>query len=336
MTFGQLDFLCSRIPAPLCTLVGPYSINEITGIDASGVEPQCFARSIDLANTVIFEVGAAFVNIAALFVIGIIVLSVRSKYTAVGRKEILDFFYLYGLLTIASLLVDSGVVPPATKPYPYFVAAQCGLASATCWCLLVNGFVGFQLYEDGTTLSSWIIRIVSSCGFALTFVVSLLTFQSWGGLSPTNTVGLFVVLYILNIVALVVYVLCQAVLVLFTLQDMWPLGDIALGIFCFVAGQVLLNVFSSTICEHTKHYVDGLIFASMCNLFTVMMIYKYWDSITSEDLEFSVSANAVAPPTVNPWDQKEFYDEDRRSRVYANDGSEYTGSFYALRNNATY
>ena len=41
-----------------------------------------------------------------------------------------------------------------------------------------------------------------------------------------------------------------------------------------------------------KHYLDGLFFATICNLLAVMMVYKYWDSITKEDLEFSVTSKA--------------------------------------------
>jgi hypothetical protein len=37
-----------------------------------------------------------------------------------------------------------------------------------------------------------------------------------------------------------------------------------------------------------KHYLDGLFFGTTFNLLAVMMVYKYWDSITKEDLEFSI------------------------------------------------
>ena len=62
-----------------------------------------------------------------------------------GRKEILAFFYTYMLLTFFSLLVDAGVVPPGNDAYPYFVSIQNGFSSALITCLLINGFVGFQL-----------------------------------------------------------------------------------------------------------------------------------------------------------------------------------------------
>lgn len=36
--------------------------------------------------------------------------------------------------------------------------------------------------------------------------------------------------------------------------------------------------------------MDGLFFANTLILLSVMMVYKYWDSITKDDLEFSVGA----------------------------------------------
>jgi hypothetical protein len=178
------------------------------------------------------------------------------------------------LLTFASLILDSGVIPPGNSAYPYFAAVQNGLTSALCVCLLINGFVGFQLYEDGTTLSVWLLRTASAAMFVITFLVSLATFKSWAGLGPTNTVGLFVVLYLVSAVALAIYVIMQIILVVNTLQDRWPLGDIAFGAFFFIIGQVILYVFSVQICNAVQHYLDGLFFATVCNLLAVMMVYK--------------------------------------------------------------
>jgi hypothetical protein len=191
-----------------------------------------------------------------------------------GRKEITTFFYLYMALTVASLILDSGVVAPGTAAFPYFAAAQNGLASATCVCLLINGFVGFQLYEDGTTLSVWLLRLCSLGMFMISGAVSLLTFKGWANLGPTNTVGLFVVLYIFSGIFLIVYFVMQVFLVVNTLQDRWPLGDLGFGFFFFVVGQVILYALSDTICNTVNHYLDGLFFATICNLLAVMMVYK--------------------------------------------------------------
>lgn len=191
-----------------------------------------------------------------------------------GRKEITSFFYAYTLLTMCSLIVDAGVVPPSSGAYPYFVAVQCGLVSATCICLMINGFVGFQLYEDGTTLSVWLLRSCSVAMFIISFVVSLLTFKGWAGLGPENTVALFVVVYLFSALFLFVYVVMQIILVLGTLQERWPLWHIAFGVGALVIGQVLLYAFSETICDNVAHYVDGLFFATLLNLLAVMMVYK--------------------------------------------------------------
>jgi hypothetical protein len=160
------------------------------------------------------------------------------------------------------------------------VAVQNGLVSALCTCLLVNGFVGFQLYEDGTALSVWLIRVPSAAMFALSFVISLATFKSWGSMGPQNTTGLFVVLYLLNAISIAVYLVMQLLLVANTLDDRWPLGHISFGVVVFIIGQVLLYQFSDVICNNVQHYLDGLFFATFCNLLAVMMIYKVSSCLT--------------------------------------------------------
>lgn len=303
MTFGQFEYICTRAALPLCSLIGPYhSSDTINAVTTTGIFPDCFARSIDMANTIIFQIGNAFINIGGLAVLSIIIFNIRTKYTAIGRKEILDFFGLYLGLTGLSLAIDSGVVAPGSQPFPYFVAVQSGFSSAACWCLMINGLLGFQLWEDGTPRSVWFLRLSMMVLFAVTFVVAILTFkEGWGGraFAPNETTGLFVVLYIMNAGFLVVYMVSQSILTLFILRDLWSFGAISLGAIFFVLGQVLLYAFSKDICTNVKHYLDGLFFASMTNLFAAMMFYKYWDMITTEDLEFSVSNRESA------WEVKE-------------------------------
>ncbi|KAK5689133.1 Chitin synthase, class 7 [Elasticomyces elasticus] len=315
--FGDFTSICEKTPLPLCPLIGP--INAITGTHYT--QSRCYARAVEVANTIIFEGAAGFAHILALIMTVIMIIHVRSKFTAVGRKEITTFFYSYALLTVCSLVIDCGVVPPASKAYPYFVAVQCGLASSTCICLMINGFVGFQLYEDGTTLSVWLLRLCSIAMFIVSFAVSLLTFQSWGGLGPEKTVGLFVVVYIFSALFIFVYLVMQILLVVGTLQERWPLWHIGFGVFALVIGQVLLYVFSETICNGVQHYLDGLFFTTLLNLLAVMMVYKYWDSITKEDLEFSVGARQ------GNWEVKELLpEEDRRNTAF--EESDYSSSMY--------
>jgi hypothetical protein len=250
------------------------------------------------------------------------------------------------MLTFVSLILDTGVIPSNNAAFSYFTAAQNGLASALCICLLINGFVGFQLYEDGTTLSVWLLRFCCLVMFIISGAVSLFTFRGWAGLGPENTAGMFVVIYIFSAVFIAVYIIMQTILVVNTLQDRWPLFDIFFGVFFLVIGQVILYVFSSSLCAAASHWVDGLFVSTVCNLLAVMMVYKvifsqatlthklttsqFWDSITTEDFEFSVG---VKP---NNWEVKELLPatmdgEDRRTTVYgAETNSEYSNSVYNM------
>lgn len=98
---------------------------------------------------------------------------------------------------------------------------------------------------------------------------------------------------------ILLYVVSQLILVIRTLDDRWPIGDIIFGVAFFVAGQLLIYGFSTKICDAIKHYLDGLFFGTLCTLLAVMMVYKYYDTITKEDLEFSVGSKQ------NVWEVKE-------------------------------
>lgn len=314
MAFGDFSSLCEKASIPLCSVVGP---------GASGLEPTCYARNIELANTIIFQVAASVVHIVALILTVVMILHVKgkSKVTAIGRKEMTMFLYTYMVLTVATLILDSGVVPPGSAPFPWFAAIQAGLASALCVSLFINGFHGYQKYTDGTMFSVALLMMGSTLMFVITGLVALATFKGWAGLGPTNTVGLFVVLYIVNAAFLLVYVIMQIILVTSKLHERWPLGHISFGVFFLIVGQIVLYVFSGTICNSAQHYIDGLFVASVFNFLAIMMVYKYWDSITKEDLEFSVGTK------VSNWEVRELLcEEDRRGTIY-HDNKDYSAIY---------
>lgn len=296
MGFGSFESICGRTALPLCQLVRASSDKQFHQLK-EGILPVCYARPIELANTVIFEIGNAFVNIGALLIMCIIIYNVRAKYTAIGRLEMLSYFNINLALIIATLVVDCGVSPPGTKSYTYFVALQMGLASASCWCLMVSGFLGFRLWEDGTVRSLLFVRCTSLAMFLLTFIIALITFNNWMDLSENNTMdnehttGLFIVAYLFNAIFLVVYVVSQMVLALLVIKNYWVIGVVALAVISFVLGQIFVYVLSRPICEGVNHYIDGLFFGSLCNLFSIMMLYKFWDMTTDDDLEFSISTD---------------------------------------------
>lgn len=150
------------------------------------------------------------------------------------------------------------------------------------------------------------LRISTLVLFAVGLFVAIATFKGIAGMSPTKQMGLWIMELLFPVICVAIYVLSQVVLVLRTLDDRWPLGDIAFGCLAFIAACVLMFGFSDQICNGVKHYIDGTFFGALCFLFAVMMVYKYWDSITKEDLEFSVGSKQsvweIKDPLLGPSD----------------------------------
>ncbi len=84
MGFGDFDWICQQAAVPLCSVVGGISNVEF-GV---GIESECYARNIELANTIIFQGAASFMHIIALIMTVIMILHVRSKFTAVGKFDL--------------------------------------------------------------------------------------------------------------------------------------------------------------------------------------------------------------------------------------------------------
>ncbi|KAJ1657366.1 Chitin synthase, class 7 [Dispira simplex] len=307
--FGSFDDICFKVTYPWCPLVGNSKL---------GAEAECYSRNIELGSTIIFQASTLVIDIVAFFMTIIMIYHIRTKYTAVGRKEMVTFFYLYLLLTVLDFVLISGIIPTSSSVYPYFTAGYLGLTSGLVWCLLLNGFVGFQFYEDGTALSLWSLRLSTLIVFGVMYFVSIGTFKNIAGLSGTKPMGLFIMYFIFNGVGLLVYLVSQIILVVNTLNEYWPLGNILFSAAFFIIGQVITNLFSARICDAVKHYLDGMFFGCICTLLAVMMIYKYWDSITQEDLEFSVGGKA------NVWEVKDtMADEDFAPYAQSTMGTNY-------------
>ncbi|KAI0932800.1 Chitin synthase, class 7 [Taiwanofungus camphoratus] len=246
------------------------------------------------------DLATCVIHIVAIIMTGIMIFHIRSKYTAVGRKEILMFFYLYAIIELLAIFLDSGIIPTANASYPWFAAVYTGLVAGAYCCLLVNGFVGFQFAEDGTPVSLWLLRISVLVVFGVAFFLAIATFKQFAGFKYTKPVALWIVYILWPLICTVIYIISQLVLVFRTLEDRWPIGDILFGTAFYTVAQVLMFGFSVTICNAVKHYIDGLFFFTLCILLSVMMVYKYWDSITREDLEFSVGSKATVWEVKDP------------------------------------
>jgi Chitin synthase III catalytic subunit. len=84
--FGDFTNICHMAPLPLCSSIGPRTLIA-SGV---GIEPDCYARNIELANTIIFQGASSAMHIVALGMTVVMVLHVRGKFTAVGMFRALS------------------------------------------------------------------------------------------------------------------------------------------------------------------------------------------------------------------------------------------------------
>jgi hypothetical protein len=172
--FGDFTAVCQRAALIVCPLLETEN----------GIEPNCYSRNVQLGSQLIFQPGkcevysaiqiiltynlliaSCVVHIAAILMTLIMVYHVRSKYTAVGRKEIVLFFYIYMVIELLAIFLDSGIIPTANSVYPVsheesnipdqdlllrfccfllFVVVHCGLCRINRGSLLVLGYQRFR------------------------------------------------------------------------------------------------------------------------------------------------------------------------------------------------
>lgn len=129
--FGSYEWACSQAALTVCPRLGA---------GGQGIEPVCYARNVDVGSSLFFQPGAraalpepcrvdvltmpccvcaatTIAHVAALIMVFIMVLHIRSKYTAVGRKEILIFFYMYAGCELLGIFLDSGIIPASSEVY---------------------------------------------------------------------------------------------------------------------------------------------------------------------------------------------------------------------------
>ena len=101
-----------------------------------------------------------FVHIVAIIMTIIMILHIRSKYTAVGRKEIVMFFYLYAFISLLAMFLDSGVIPTDNVTYP--VRSILFLYFCFFWCSW-----------------TWLLKVVRGCIYGFGSSCILLFTHQW-------------------------------------------------------------------------------------------------------------------------------------------------------------
>ncbi|KAF2792158.1 hypothetical protein K505DRAFT_57422 [Melanomma pulvis-pyrius CBS 109.77] len=245
-------------------------------------------------------------NLGSIVICGLAILTTafllwrsERKKAAVGRREMQLFLLGYVLVEICEIFTIGGF-PLNNDARRAFSAVHIAAIVATLWVLMLNGFVGYQLLDDGTAVSIGLIIVSAVLLFVGTGYIALDTAFSWTGywdstLTGTNRAYALYTLYQLApIIFLVVFFLLEAFLVLRILGERKPMMYLIGAALLFAIGQIFQYVISVHICNGTSGKINGGLFETLFTLLAVVMIWVFWSSITEDDWPMPTVAGSGA------------------------------------------
>ncbi|RMJ27871.1 Export control protein [Aspergillus sp. HF37] len=170
-----------------------------------------------------------------------------------------------------------------------FTAVHIGAITATCWILLLNAAVGYQLRDDGTPSSLGMFVGSGLVFFIGTGYIALDTAFDWTGEfasshSFENRHYALYVLYLLwPLICLVVFYVMEAILVLRVLGEIRPMFYLTGSGLLFAIGQIFTFVISTHLCQATDGKINGALFETLFTLLAVGTLWVFWSSITEDN-----------------------------------------------------
>ncbi|KAJ1914807.1 hypothetical protein IWQ60_008668 [Tieghemiomyces parasiticus] len=160
MHYGSFREVCQICNAPVC------------GIFIRRPPPRCEASGPTLADgSVVFtNPGDFVVSLVCLVVVTYLCCRVKGRLTGVGRKEFSYLYLLYACVLVAQILTVGWTFPNIS---PWIACIYVALVAATFWCLLYNGFTGYQLIPDGGWISLTILLATAAVLFGIALYVAL-------------------------------------------------------------------------------------------------------------------------------------------------------------------
>lgn len=264
------------------------SINDNLDTAGVGVRPHCFIRRAG-AEGGLGNIAQIICTALCLVFSLILFAAAKRRIAAVGRVEFATLLGLWSLIDVLSLLTTGGFLQQGTDYIVWITVIQMGFRSAWFWVLLVNGFNGTQLLEDGTPASIVTLWSGGIAFFVGTAYVAVDTAFNWSGnLPPSNppeyllSNGLFVLLLLWPMIAIFIYVLLMTYVIFFLLKETLPAFWFASSLLSFMLSQAALFALGYTICDGSNSRVDGAFVATLLEAISLGFLFGGWRSITED------------------------------------------------------
>ncbi|ERF74003.1 hypothetical protein EPUS_03817 [Endocarpon pusillum Z07020] len=289
--FGNFRDFCRDSTLPVCNLF--VGNNQPPGTEYGG----CRLTGISLSgDRYLANLGSILVAFIAILVTIYLLIRSNKKAAAVGRREMQVFLLGYIIIEICEIFTVGGF-PLNHSVRKGFSAVHVAAIAATCWVLLLNALVGFQLLDDGTPVSlALLVGSASAIAIGTGYIALDVGFSYTGFFDstygpPNRAIGLYVLYQLFPLVCLVVFFICETILVLRVLGEKKPMRDLVIAALLFAIGQIFQYVISVHLCNSTNGRINGAFFETLFTLLSVVAIWKFWSEITEDDWPMPISGS---------------------------------------------
>ncbi|KAI5787087.1 chitin synthase III catalytic subunit [Geopyxis carbonaria] len=276
--FGNFHDFCRDSTLPICNTGSQYTL-----------EKQCVLEGFAAGNGRIRNLGSILICAIAVIFAGLLFWFSERKRAAVGRREMQVLLVAYAVVSITEIFSVGGFLTDRTV-LVWFSAIHIGAITATCWLLLINAIVGYQLIDDGTPLS---IGLTVASGIVFLVGVGFIAidtgFDSPAGEFPVTDrstlkhYALYVLYLLFPLILVVGFFILESVLVLGVLRETRPMVLLSLSAFSFAVGQIFNFVVSVHLCKATSGKIDGALFESLFTLLAMICLWFFWNTITEDE-----------------------------------------------------
>jgi len=198
---------------------------------------------------------------------------------------------LYAVSLAFQAITTASILEQGSLPLLILTALHAGVVASFFWTLLGTALVATQYVEDGTPSSLMPYYGLAGIFFLATTYIAADTafgFTSIFKSTPARdlkSIGLFILLIMWPVIAVVLYFVTMSVIVLRVLGEKKPLLYYTGAMAIFIASQLLYFLLSVPICQGTNRFVDSAFIATALETAAVGILFVAWKAITESDWE---------------------------------------------------
>ncbi|KAM0678022.1 Chitin synthase [Binucleata daphniae] len=267
MDIFNLKHTCTEVDLPFCKVL------HDTPTEYAGRTTKILATRVSTPYTVLLLVTVVLFTIRMLK-------SVNTHYSAVGRKEMKTFFYLYIIAIIIDIVLISNVLEAVGKNlHLILVCLQLGFVGTSVFCLFIGSVTTVCFFTYSRFSSTVVTRIASTAYFIA--IVSCL----YVTLATKNSTIFFVLIFPVNLLWLFCYTCFQLYMMRQINSEVWAYGTLFIAGLFFFAGCIPLFFGCKYIATLSERYLDGLFFVHLLYFCAIIMIHKFWLSVCDDEVE---------------------------------------------------